>query len=201
MSADENLPFAIGSTYYGTDQTIDTANLMGGHLIGKVVHLQDRYQGVDRSNRQRKMMICRNLSTITLLPKRLAHVLTGSGEFGGRTDGYTFAVAARWLGAVDEYLPAAGVRYGDLFWACIEGPATLQTPTVDNAGITYGDAVTAAAGTSATNADAGYIDKASFAGATTALAGQIRYQVGYALGAAIAGSHQANLLVDLTGWR
>lgn len=196
-AATENMPFDIGETWYGTKRTIDTTNLEAPWLEGKVVWVPDKHKLTgERTGLMRKLMIVRNLSGVNLVPKKLAHILAAAGANHGQTDGYTFAVASRGF-PIDEFLPPAGVRHGDLFYVVIEGPALVKTPTVDNSGITYMNSVTAAAGTSATNADAGYIDLSSYAGATTALAAQIQNRVGFALTAALTTDHTKDVLVNV----
>lgn len=194
-SATESLPFDIGSTYYGPTETIDLNNLRGGWLEGKEVVVPDKHgRSSERTGFMRKLRIMRNLSGVNLVPKKVIRVSAVALSYHGRTDGYTNVVAQRGF-AVDEFLPAAGVRNGDLFYAVVEGPCVVKTPTADNAGIAINDPVTTAVGTSATNADAGYVDKSSYAGATTALAAQIQNRLGFALEARLAAEHTTDFLI------
>jgi hypothetical protein len=77
-----------------------------------------------RSNKDRVMMLVRNVSGTTLAAKRLVSWKTG--YIGKRVDGYTDLdydqLAA---GVVDEHL-SYDVPANDLFWICVQGPTLVK---------------------------------------------------------------------------
>jgi hypothetical protein len=90
------------------------------------------------------------------------------------------------LGVVDEYLPAAGVKPGDLFYVVIEGPTTVISPTTGSFTIASGAILAAATGTSAVSADAGFVSVMNTSSTTTL---QLENRVGRA---------EANLAASVT---
>jgi hypothetical protein len=65
------------------------------------------------------------VSGIALLPKRI--VVWQTGQRFKRVAGYCATTAEECAGVVDEWLPAAGVRNGDLFWLVCRGPSLCLT--------------------------------------------------------------------------
>lgn len=124
-----------GSTWYGPSNTIDTNNYGSTiHLEGQCVIFHDmdptatttRLSGMDV-----KCLLVRNVSGITLLPGRL--VTWQSGYRYRRVDGYSAVSNCEVAGVVDDFLPTAGVRNGDLFWLVVQGPcrATLSNTAAE----------------------------------------------------------------------
>lgn len=208
-----------GETWY-EGETPDTANLKGVELEGQVKVFEDINWG-DRgikSYRSARPVVCRlvrNMSGITLLPKRLVQLDPANNY--NRVTGYA-ATLASYAVPVDEFLPATGVPNGDLFWVVVAGPATILTPvagaTFDNGNINKGDivnAATAAASTgTGTTGVAGRITGVSIGAFTTAAQFQLlrdvaANMVGRALSARTTGETNADLLVDVctkpgAGW-
>lgn len=187
MARDEALPFDRGTTFYGLGNTPDLSLGAGGiNLEGRVylAEAQNRPLGSksDTSGRQIRLRIVRNRSAINLLPKRVVRAAIGLTPNAGYplytgTDGYTFQATDPILGVVDEYLPAAGVAPGDLFYVVEEGPTTVITPTTGSFSIAAGALLAPATGTSAVSADAGFVSVLNTS-ATTAL--QLETYVGRA---------------------
>jgi hypothetical protein len=125
------LPFALGTTYYGADQTIDVsssyANVIGQHLEGSWYESKDvdpSNPGITRSGNLVKTRVVRNVSGVTLQGK---YAVKYSTKFK-RIDGYTRLDVADVAGIVDPYLPSTGVRDGDLCHIVVDGPCIIKTP-------------------------------------------------------------------------
>lgn len=121
------LAIDLGATYYGPTRTIPTDHDPNTSLEGTEKYANDyepttSYQGArrKRSNRQRLFILVRNTSGGALLPKQ--PVKWEDDYYGKRVDGPVAADGDAGAGIVDENLPAAGVRDGDLFWLCVKGP-------------------------------------------------------------------------------
>jgi hypothetical protein len=122
-----SLPFPRGKTFYNGG-TIDTANLQGAHYEGTeyTVDDVDPTDGTRRSYSPVTLRIVRwSQSVYNALPKHRVTFKTGTyyGECDGRCDiGFEGPAAT-----VDEYLAAAGVPNGDLFYVVVEGPGLCVT--------------------------------------------------------------------------
>lgn len=178
MARDEALPFDRGTTFYGLGNTPDLSLGAGGiNLEGRVylAEAQNRPLGSkpDTSGRQIRLRVVRNRSAINLLPRRLVRAAIGTTPNAGYTlytgtDGYVFQAGDPILGVVDEYLPAAGVNPGDLFYVVEDGPTTVVTPTTGSFTIAAGALLAAATGTSAVSADAGFVTALNTSSTTVA---------------------------------
>lgn len=218
MARDEAPPFARGETYYG-GQTIDTANLPT-HLEGKLwvfedIDLASTATGAKshRSGRKVECMVVRNVSAITLLPKRIVRFQATAGTpVVGRVDGYTRLTAADAAGVVDDFLSiTVGVPVNDFFWLVRKGPALINLSVTGSewTNITTGAvlvALTAAASTAATlgatTGKGGQPQIQDLTGATQLLAEQVQNRIGRAM-SSIATTQVATLpdvLVDVTSW-
>ena len=128
MSQHENPPFLRGETFFGVGGTTDATS--GAQWEGKVYTFRDLSMSAatpekpDRTTAMVTTMICRNVGAAALLPKRLVTLAAGKV---GQVDGYGRLTAAYCIGAVDEWLPTAGVPVNDLFHVIIKGPCTLLT--------------------------------------------------------------------------
>lgn len=131
MSRDNDTTPQRGETWYN-GRTIDTNDLGGLHLEGQEKVFEDiLWSGTagvksERSiapGRKVRCRLVRNMSGVAMLPKRMVRLdpanpgrvigaVTNTGQVGY---------------PVDEFLPAAGVPHGDLFWIVIEGPAMVLT--------------------------------------------------------------------------
>ena len=124
-------PFARG-------RTADVTSTQGVSFVGAVKEFLDANPttGVKLSNNTVKCKAVRNTSGAAILPGAVvkldpADLLNGCTGAADNTSGLILAVA-------DEYLPAAGVAIGDIFWVVLAGPATV---TCTSAAITQAAAV------------------------------------------------------------
>jgi len=124
-------PFARG-------RTADVTATQGVSFVGVVKEFLDANPttGVKLSNNTVKCKAVRNTSGAAILPGRVvrldpANLLNACSGTADNTAGLVTAVA-------DEYLPAAGVEVGDIFWVVVQGPAVV---TCTSAAITQGAAV------------------------------------------------------------
>ena len=210
MSRDENPYFARGTTWYNGN-AIDTTKYDGVYLEGKDFVFEDvdpRDQGApggsvgQRSGRYVRCRIVRNVSGIALLPSRMVSGQKTAGVFRRRVDGYVTTSAGDRLGVVDEYLPAAGVPNGDLFWCVIAGPALVLTDLAGGATnvINVGDRVVGLTAVTSQSTTAGRVYAQDLTGATSVLGNQIQNQIGRALSAVTTGNTNAALLIDVGNW-
>lgn len=215
-----SLPFERGKTFYGQTETIDTNNLKAAHLEGKTYTIEDFDYSSSaqakplRSGHMVTLKVVRNASGFAgaLLPKRLVKFAVTSaltsGSLGGvdmlgRVDGYACLTADGPVGVVDEWLPAAGARYGDLFFVVVDGPTQVLTDiaatatNLINLGTTWLVSLTAATSGATTSGRVGAQD---LTGATALQGDQIQHRLGRALSANTTGQTNRSLLVYLTKW-
>jgi hypothetical protein len=203
---------ARGETWY-QGGTIDTDNLAAVEREGDTKIFED----VDWSNtagvkphRSGRKVVCRlvrNMSGITLYGKRL---VTLDPTNPGRVTGFADTTAEECY-PTDEFLPAAGVPNGDLFWIVISGPAVVLTPmtgaefgaTSIVAGdriisLTTSGASTAAGTTGVPGRAAGFVFVASTTIAQmTDLVNLATNHVGRAMSAKTSGQTNSDLLIDV----
>lgn len=119
----------LGKTHYGLTGTIpstygDSLGMEGTVLVFKDEDPTDRSKY--RSHHDKTFIIVRNTGAVNLLPKQT--VVWESGYVNRRVNGKAYLTNGKVAGVVDEYLPAAGVRVGDLFLLCVKGPSLFYTP-------------------------------------------------------------------------
>lgn len=133
MGRDNQPPFERGGSFYGTDGTIDTANLAGAQHEGQVKIFEDFLwgatgikggRGVSNDGAKVKCKVVRNMSGATLYAGRLVQIDPANP---GRITGYQNSNFAECY-PLDEFLPAVGIRHGDLCYIVIGGPALVKTP-------------------------------------------------------------------------
>lgn len=216
MSRDNDPGFQRGETFY-QGSTIDTNNLQGASLEGvtKVFEDLDYSTFGAKLPRTSKPVVCRvfrNMAGVNLLPKNLVQAGTGpTNQF--RIAGTGVTTAAPRLVAVDEFLPAAGVPNGDLFWGVIKGTAMLKTTVGALATlISAGDRLVGATGSAASTAaaattnESGRVAEQVFAAptdaaSTAAFVAQLQNEVGVALSTRTTAETNADILVDVNlGW-
>lgn len=210
MARNENPPFAVGFTFYDGG-TIDTTNYGGLEYEGTLWQEEDwnltQFPASTvgtrqaRTARRRVLMIVRNVSGIALLPKRLVSLQKGGTDgryLIGRVDGYTTTDGQEGF-PVDEYLPAAGVPNGDLFYVVVAGPATVTTDLAGagNDVINVGDIVTALTAVTSQATTAGRVKPQVLTGATSPLALEIMNALGRSLSAVTTANTGADLLIDV----
>lgn len=123
MATDTLCLVARGDTQYGPSDTIDTGDY--GSSVGvegslSVFNYVDPSNKTRGDNRKVEAIFVRNTSGRVLLPGRA--VTWESGYRDKRVDDYSFVSAEAIAGIVDDLLPAAGVRIGDMFWLITKGP-------------------------------------------------------------------------------
>lgn len=184
MSIYGDPPFGLGQTFGPTtpnDNLVSPAVASGAYWQGHVKVFTDHnpLTGAIRSARQKKCMIVKNSSTITLQPKKLVQFKSGSFS---EVDGYSAATDQIPAGVVDEFL-TNGVVPGDWFWITVEGPTEISLGAASTCAVdTDIVALTAAGSTNVTAAG-----RAQTVNTTTVA--QLRSLVGKAMSAvAVAGN-------------
>lgn len=133
MSRENSPPFGRGETFYGSDGTIDTNALAGGQWEGMVKVFEDVLysatgikpgRSINNDGARVMCKVVRNMSGATLYGGRLVQLDPASP---GRILAYQNVNFAECY-PLDEFLPAAGVRHGDLCFIVIGGPANVKTP-------------------------------------------------------------------------
>jgi len=132
MGLQSDPPFVLGQTLGLLEPNDSLYNLpsaanYGDNWVGVVKEFTDvnPITGVIRSNRRKVCVAVKNTSAGALLPKRVVRFAgTGVALFGA-ADGYAAVANEELVGVVDEFLPAAGVPVGDVFWLTVEGPTEV----------------------------------------------------------------------------
>jgi hypothetical protein len=154
LTADPGFP--RGSVLGILWKAYDAENGDGSHVTGIRKEFLDTTPatGVVNSNRGVECICVKNTSGSALLPGQVAKFKDGSLT---EVDGLATTSTLR-MGIVDEYLPAAGVPNGEVFWLVVAGPATVtKTSTSVAAGAAYGLSATAgSAAAQSTNPLLGY---------------------------------------------
>lgn len=149
--------FGRGQTLGVTVKMYEAENGDGSTVMGtrKVFRDENPTTGAINSNRTVECIAVKNTSGSALLPGAVAKfkdaaILT-------EVDGLATTSTAL-MGIVDEYLPAAGVADGEVFWLVVRGPSTVtKTATSVSAGASYGLSATAgSAAAQSTNPLLGY---------------------------------------------
>jgi len=198
MARNENPPFGRGETWFSGvgATTTDPTAVVGKEWVFEDVNPSTR---VVRSNKYVRCRAVRNVSGISLLPRRVASFKAAVDAHGLEVDGYTTTVAARGY-VIDEYLPAAGVVDKDVFWVVIEGPAEFITDIATVDAINVGDKLVALTAVTSQATTAGRVDLFDATGATLPLANQAVNYFGYALSAKTSANTNASILVDVGHW-
>ena len=207
MSHATTPPFARGTTFYNAYATasIPSSNTGHKHLLGFEYTFENYSPSVDGNKLRTKIdgsavkgRIAENASGITLLPKRGVQTSTTNRN---EVTGYSRLESGKFDGVVDDQLPSAGVRDGDIFWLLTDGPVLCTTDPAGGANnvITAGDimvALTAAASTHSTTSGRVY----SFvitSNATYAVSASMN-RIGTALSAKTTAQSDGDVLVDLS---
>lgn len=212
MSRDNSQLFGRGETFYGPTDTIDQNALKGANLLGQEKAFEDLDYGASgsvktaRTNQMVYVRAVRNTSGVNLLPKEFVQVSADGTQATGRV-----VNSAQHGYPVDEFLPAAGVRNGDVFYVVVEGPATMKTAFTGaefgGSDVAAGDSlhsVTTTAGSTQTGSttEGGRVAKFATVAATTvaqfnALLDFAKNWVGTALSARTTGNMNVDVLVDV----
>lgn len=149
--------FARGQTLGITVTMYEAENGDGSTVVGtrKVFRDEDPKTGALKSNRTVECIAVKNTSGSALLPGQVAKFKASA--ILTEVDGLAEA-ASTLIGVVDEYLPAAGVPNGEVFWLVVRGPSTVtKTATSVSAGASYGPSATAgSAAAQGSNAQLGF---------------------------------------------
>ena len=212
MAKQDNLPFAIGTTFFD-GQTPDTA--VAVNLEGKCYQVEDLDYSVTsgpksaRSARLRTVMVVRNSAGIALLPKRLVKFKETAGNtYLGQVDGYCHLGYADtgivdYAVPVDEFLPSAGAPSNDLFYVVIDGPAMVITALANmGADVAVGDYVVHATAASSQATTAGRVTTHGITAANTGTVAirETQRQIGRALSSKITTDTNTSLWVDIKRW-
>lgn len=169
--------FGRGQTLGITVKLYEAENGDGSTIVGtrKVFRDEDPKTGALKSNRTVECVAVKNSSGSALLPGAVAKFKASAilSEVDGLASTSTLL-----MGVVDEYLPAAGVADGEVFWLVIAGPSTVtKTSTSVSAGAAYGlSATDGSAAAQSTNPLLGYAIETS---ATTSGRILVRTTAGY----------------------
>lgn len=146
-----NLPFERGQIFrqYDDDQNENTtagAEFEGKEFMFDHVDLANASNGIAPPLSGRKVIcrIVRNNSGAAILPKRFVKAKTDGTTPDvviGQAAGYATAITDVILGVADEFLPAAGVPDGKLFWCVVDGPSQVTTDSAGDTNIPCGGAV------------------------------------------------------------
>lgn len=149
--------FGRGQTLGITVKMYEAENGDGLNVVGtrKVFRDEHPVTGVINSNRTVECIAVKNTSGSALLPGSVAKFKDSA--ILSEVDGLAVA-ATTLMGVVDEYLPAAGVPDGEVFWLVVRGPSTVtKTATSVAAGASYGPSATAgSAAAQGANAQLGF---------------------------------------------
>lgn len=216
-------PFARGETYANGDQSILTGTYGNGlgfggiNLQGKEFIFEPNSQddeagvyanlGPDPCGRPIKVKVVRNVSGQSLLPGRVVKFCTVTNPAGlttlqtglpyeSQVDGYCTQVTDVPAGVVDEFLPAAGVPNGDLFYIVRDGPTLIATGQTTGASLVPGERIVVAPyGASAGDSLGGRVGAQDLTGTTGSTALNILNQLGFA--ASIVTTTQTNVNVPV----
>lgn len=146
MSFQVDPPFAMGQTL-GVSSTAD-----GTSWVGAVKSFPDinPRTGRVRTNRVKRCIAVRNVSTVAILPKKLVTFKNGSMT---EVDGFNALTDGIPAGVSDEYLPSTGAAVNDIFWITVDGPTEVSLGVANQAAL--GSTIvglTAAASTDSTTA-------------------------------------------------
>ena len=199
MARNENPPFGRGETWFngvGATTTDPTA------VVGKEWLFEDTnpVTKVVRSNKSVWCRAVRNVSGISLLPRRLVTYKNAVNSWGLEVDGYTTTTAAGPAHPVDEFLPSTGVANNDVFWIVIRGPAECITDLAQVDDISVGSRVVALTAATSQATTAGRLDLADFNASTTTQSNQILNYIGFALSAVTSGNTNNAFLVEVGHW-
>lgn len=149
--------FARGQVLGILWKAYDAENGDGSNVVGtrKVFRDENPKTGALNSNRTVECIAVKNTSGSALLPGSVAKFKDSA--ILSEVDGLATTSTAL-MGIVDEYLPAAGVPDGEIFWLVVRGPSTVtKTSTSVSAGASYGLSATAgSAAAQSTNPLLGY---------------------------------------------
>lgn len=162
----------FGETYYLGSPGAQT------NILGQEISLlaSDRRQVSDSSGRVVLCYIVRNTSGVYLKGGRVVKWDTNE-LLRTCISGYVSAATDLPAGVIDDEVTAAGVAPNDYCLLVVDGPVRVRTPNAGTIAVAKGDRLIPAAGTSATNDDAGRVAETV---ATAATVGEYQNLIGTA---------------------
>jgi hypothetical protein len=196
MARNENPPFERGYV----DSTGAFATCLGKTFVFEDLDYSSAVGAKPtRTGKYVTVMVAKNGSGFTILPKRLVKPSTTANEVG-IMKGYV-SVTADYGYPVDEFIPSAGVPDGSYFYVVVQGPAVILTSlSAISADVVVGDVLVGITGATTGATTSGRLAKQDLTGATALLGNQVMNKIGRALSAATTGNTNSNLLVDVQTW-
>lgn len=208
MSFPTDPPFQRGSTFYNgeTIVTPPSGDFLGGYnLEGLEYTWQDSELpgGGYGTGLLVRCRVVRNSTGGPVLPGQLVSLNATSRAIdnaavlpGTNADSIARTTATHGYPA-DEFLPAAGVPNGDLFYVVVGGPCLMKTAQSGTVTLAVDQKVVGGTMAGTTSADAGAIVAQDTSGATSALATQIQNAVGRAMSACSSNGTGQPVLVNV----
>lgn len=180
------------------------------HLLGREYEVEDiefTSSQSTKSNRTGKivrLMLVKNSSGISLLPRRLVKFKGGS-SYRREVDGYANVSAEEVAGVVDEFLPSTGVPTGSFFYIVVSGPTTVVTPDAGsafNGDISIGSVLVAATAAASTGVTAGRVAVQNITASSatsdySSIMNNVQNRVARAMSAATTGQTATAILCDV----
>lgn len=137
MSRRNNLPFDVGTTYFGGDSNLISASV-GVGLEGKTYDVNDTTSGLG-SGAYKRLRVVRNMGTTRLNASLGVRFGATANWLGRKVRGYTTATTDFGMG-VDDALTTSVAQY-DLFYVVEQGPfkGQFSKPTTSTVAIASGD--------------------------------------------------------------
>jgi hypothetical protein len=199
MARDENLPFEVGTTFFGGQNISQTG---GANLEGQEYWVEDDDASAgtigaqpSRSGRKRRLRVVRNMNATAVLRRQVAKLKNdGStpGVLNGQIDGLCASVADKGY-PVDEFLSSEGCKQYDLCYVVVDGLAAVVTDTAGDTNFGIGAWVIPGATT------AGRVIEADLTATGAALFNTVKNAIGVA--AAAVNGTSLQVIVDVGGHR
>ena len=203
MYANVNTPFKRGQTYYNGNVPTSTYWKESAMIEGMEGIFEDLAPAtargqvlVKRSGRPVRCRVVRNVTAgeTALLPKM---VVTYASTYRlRRVIGMVCILDAECAGVVDEFLPAAGVAYGDLFWIVVEGQTLVNRGRESNV-IAAEDWLCGQTAATTNAATAGSVYTYAITGDTTVQSKCDLNRIGWAVSAKTTGETNTGMLCDI----
>jgi hypothetical protein len=128
MGLHDDPPFDLGQTL-GVSSTDDGKGWVGAVKVFTDVNPRT---GQVRSNRLKRCIAVRNVSTVAILPKKLVTFKNGTVS---EVDGFNRLTDGVPAGVSDEYLPSTGAAVNDVFWVTVDGPTEVSLGVANEAAL------------------------------------------------------------------
>lgn len=196
MPAQDQLPFAIGSTWFNGGTTDTTS---GAEWEGREFDILDldyttnpaKPRAFSNGTEIKRVRVVRNVcptgagTSTAILPGMLCSFK--AGLYGKQVDGYVTTDAAEGYPA-DEFLPAAGCPQNDLFYITVSGPAgVMASVDATNANFSAGSVLVALTAATSGATTSGRVAPQTLNTTSTTLGNMVQNRVGVALSACTTG--------------